>query len=593
MFLTLEIIMSVDSFSASAAVETTYHAHRPVISARKHVVSSGHYLASHAAFQILEAGGNAVDAGVAAGLVLGVVHSDQVNIAGVAPMAIYLADRRKTITIDGLGGWPKAATSKLFAENHGGVIPEGLLRTVVPAAPAAWILALREYGTKSFAEVAQYAIRFARDGFVMYPFLADRMEEAKHKFARWPSNAAIYLPNGKPPKVGDVFVQSDLAKSLQYMADQETAMAGSREQKLQAAHDAFYKGDIARAIVKFHEENGGLLTARDLADYKPRIEEPQHTRFNGIDVYSCGFWCQGPALLQALNILEGTDLKSLGHNTPAYIHHVAEALKLTFADRERYYSDPDFIDVPAKALLSRAYAEERKKLIRPDRAWPEMPPHGVIPGYEGEPVKAAKLAPEIDAPLDTSYVAVVDSFGNAFSATPSDVSTDTIVIPGTGLCPSSRGSQSRGIIGHAASVEPGKRPRLTPNPALAIKDGEFVLPFGSPGGDSQVQAMLQVLLNIAVFGMDPQTAIEQPRFISYSHPDSFAPHAYYPGRLSLEGRIAENTEAALRDLGHDIQRWPDWIWRAGGVCTVFANLQDGNLHAGADPRRAAAYAIGW
>jgi gamma-glutamyltranspeptidase/glutathione hydrolase len=585
--------MSVDSFNSSSSVEAAYHAHRPVIAARRHVASTGHYLASQAAFQVLELGGNAIDAGVAAGLVLGVVHSDQVNIAGVAPMTIYLAEQRKVVTIDGLGGWPKAASCEFFAEQYDGVIPEGLLRTVVPAAPAAWILALREYGTKSFAEVAQYAIRFARDGFVMYPFLADRMEEAKHKFARWPSNTAIYLPNGAPPKVGDLFIQSDLAKSLQYMADQESAKQGTRQEKLQAAHDAFYKGDIAKAIVKFHEENGGLLTASDLADYQPRIEEPQHTQFAGMDVYSCGFWCQGPTLLQALNLLEGTDLKALGHNSPAYIHHVAEALKLTFADRERYYSDPDFVDVPGEVLLSREYAQMRKQLIRSDQAWPEMPPHGVIPGYDKPQAIAAKFSPDIDAPLDTSYVAVVDAFGNAFSATPSDVSTDTIVIPGTGLCPSSRGSQSRGIVGHAASVAAGKRPRLTPNPALAIKDGEFILPFGSPGGDSQVQAMLQVLLNITVFGMDPQTAIEQPRFISYSHPDSFAPHAYYPGRLSLEGRIPVETEEALQRLGHDIQRWPDWIWRAGGVCTILADLVDGNLDAGADPRRAAAYACGW
>lgn len=585
--------MSVDSFNAINTVEATYHAHRAVVSGTRHVASSGHYLASQAALEILEAGGNAIDAGVAAGLVLGVVHSDQVNVAGVAPMMIYLAQEKRVVSIDGLGGWPKAASCDDFVRAHGGAVPEGLLRTVVPAAPAAWIMALREFGTKSFSEVARAAIRFARDGFVMYPFLADRIVEAQAKYERWPSNAEIYLPNGRPPAVGDIFVQSDLAKSLQYMCDEEAAASGGRIEKLQAAHHAFYKGDIARAIVTFHAENGGLLTAEDLAEYAPRIEEPQRTSFRGVDVYSCGFWCQGPALLQALNILDGFDLASMAHNSPAYIHHVAEALKLTFADRERYYSDPDFVDVPAGVLLSEDYASIRRKLIRRDHAWPEMPPHGRIDGHAIVDGPNGKHTADIDPPLDTSYVAVVDRHGNAFSATPSDVSTDTIVIPGTGLCPSSRGSQSRAVPGHPACIAPGKRPRLTPNPALAIKDGEFVLPFGSPGGDSQVQAMLQVLLNMTVFGMDPQTAIEKPRFISYSHPDSFAPHAYHPGRLCIEGRIADGTESALKALGHDVQRWPDWIWRAGGVCAVLSDEKRGVRHGGADPRRAAAAAAGW
>lgn len=585
--------MSVDSFSSSKSVAATYFAHRPVIAATRHVVSSGHYLASHAAFQILEAGGNAVDAGVAAGLVLTIVHSDQVNFAGVAPMMIYLAKEKRVITIDGLGGWPAAASCERFEKEFGGVIPEGLLRTVVPAAPGAWIAALQRYGTRSFAEVAQYAIRFAREGFVMYPFLADRLQEAEAKYRRWPSNAEIYLPNGRVPVVGELFVQTDLAKSLQYMVDQETAMLGNREEKLGAARDAFYKGDIASKIVKFHKENGGLLTADDLANYTPNIEAPLSTRFGSMNVYSCGFWCQGPALLQALNILKGIDLKGMGHNTAPYIHHVAEALKLTFADRERYYSDPKFVTVPAEQLLSDDYAAQRRKLIRSDQAWPEMPPFGRIENFDDDGVRSGNISSEIEPPLDTSYVCVVDSHGNAFSATPSDVSTDTIVIPGTGLCPSSRGSQSRADSRHPASVAPGKRPRLTPNPAMAIEDGKLVLPFGSPGGDSQVQAMLQVLLNITVFGMDPQTAIEEPRFISYSHPDSFAPHAYYPGRLNIEGRIPVDTEKALSAMGHDMQRWPDWIWRAGGVCAIRSDVPDGIHHAGADPRRAAAYALGW
>lgn len=585
--------MSVDAFSSSPLGEGSFTALRPVVAGTRHAISSGHYLAAHAGFQVLEAGGNAVDAGVAAGLVLGVVHSDQVNIAGVAPMVIYLAESGEVITIDGLGTWPAAARCEVFEREYGGTIPVGLLRTVVPAAPYAWITALQRYGTMGFADVAAAAIRFARDGFVMYPFLADRIREAEAKYRQWPSNEEIYLPHGRPPQVGELFVQKDLARSLQYMADEECAASGNRVEKLAAARDAFYKGDLARKFVEFHRQNGGWLTAEDLAGYKVRVEPALSTRFGDLEVFSCGFWCQGPALLQALNILRPFDLRGMGHNSVAYIHHVAEALKLTFADRESFYADPEFFPVPAEALLSEEYAATRRALIEPGAAWPEMPPAGRPAAGEGWRNPSPPACGAAHAPLDTSYVCVVDAKGNAFSATPSDVSTDTIVIPGTGLCPSSRGSQSWADSRHPSSVAPGKRPRLTPNPALAMERGRMVMPLGSPGGDSQVQAMLQVLLAVKVFGMDPQTAIEQPRFISYSHPDSFAPHAYYPGRLCLEGRIGRDVGEKLRAMGHDIEYWPEWIWRAGGVCLIDSDREAGIHRAGADPRRAAAYALGW
>jgi len=586
--------MPADSLSGSGrAAQSPFVAHRPVIAGTRHVAASGHYLAAHAAFQILEAGGNAIDAGVAAGLAMGVVQSDQVSIAGVAPMMIYLAKEQKLITIDGLGGWPASASCEFFAREYGGVVPEGVLRTVVPAAPGAWIKALQDHGTMTFGEVASAAIRFARDGFVMYPFLAFWIRQAEEKYRRWSSSADIYLPQGRVPAVGDLFVQSDLGKTLQYMADQEAARGGSREEGLEAARDAFYQGDIARAIVAYHKENGGLLTAADLAGYRPRTEPPLSARVGDMDVYSCGFWCQGPALLQALNILKEVPLKDMGHNSVPYIHHVAEALKLTFSDRERYYGDPEFIRVPGEHLLSDAYGAYRRGMIEPRKAWPGLPPAGEIPGYlRGAPLPPGSIGTP-PPPMDTSYVCVVDSQGNAFSATPSDPSCDTPVIPGTGLCASSRGSQSRGIASHPSSIVPGKRPRLTPNPAMAIKKGKFIMPFGTPGGDAQVQSMVQVLLNIHVFGMDVQSAIEAPRFITYSHPDSFAPHGHYPARLCLEGRIADESGRKLGAMGHDIDWWPDWMWKAGGVCAILSDVEAGVNHAGADPRRAAAYAVGW
>lgn len=572
---------------------STYAAWRPVIAARRHAISTGHYLATQAGFQVLEAGGNAVDAGVAAALVLTVVHSDQVNAAGVAPMLIYVADRGEIITIDGVGTWPAAVRCEMFEVGNNGQIPEDLRRTVVPAAPAAWIEALQRFGTMSFGDVAQYAVRFAREGFVMYPFMAEQIALSAAKIARWPANAEIYLSGGRPPTPGDLFVQSDLASSLQYMIDEEAAALASdagRRGGLQAARDAFYRGDLMRKIVDFHAANGGLLTERDMADYQVRLSAALSTRAYGYDVYSCGFWCQGPALLQTLNIVKGLDLKSMGHNSTAYVHHIAEALKLVFADREAYYGDPDVIDVPAAMLLSEDYAAARRAEIRADKAWPELPAAGGPATLRGS-FEVGKS--EQSGPFDTSYVGVVDSHGNAVSINPSDVCFDTQIIPGTGLAPSSRGSQSWADARHPSSVAPGKRPRLTPNPAMIMTPGKLTMPIGTPGGDAQVQAMVQVLLNMMVFGMDPQTAIEAPRFITRSHPDSFSPHLAYPGQVGIEARIGAETRAALESLGHKVLLWPERHWRAAGVCLVRHDHERGLYEAAADPRRAAAAAQGW
>lgn len=563
----------------------------------RHMIVAGHYLAAHAGFQILEAGGNAIDAGVAAGIALGVVQSDLVNVAGVAPILIYVADRQELISISGLGTWPRALPPDLFRRDHDGKIPSGVLRTVVPAAPDAWITALELHGTMSFGEVAHSAIRFAADGFPMHPLMAQNIANNVEALQRWSSSAEIYLPGGSAPGVGDVFVQADLGRTLQYMADQEAAAAGSgREAGLKAARDAFYSGDIARAIVRYHEDNGGYLTAADLAEFKSEIEQPQRITFAGVDVYSCGPWCQGPVLLQGLRLLEGYDLKALGHNSAAYAHTVLEALKLAFADRHHYYGDPNFTDVPMAALLSDAYSAARRELIRPDKAWPEMPPPGDAANLSAVARHGAQVAvadsPAPAVSYDTSYVAVVDRHGNAFSATPSDPCFNMPVVPGTGLAPSSRGSQSWVDPNHPSGVAPGKRPRLTPNPALAIRAGEFVMPFGTPGGDVQSQAMLQTFINMVVFGMDPQSAVEAPRFVTFSFPDSFAPHDYFPGRVNLESRIPREVGDALQALGHDVEWWPDWIWRAGSMCVVYSDLKRGVHISGADPRRPS-YALGW
>src|SRR5580693_8356514 len=350
--------------------------HRPTIAVTQHAISAGHYLAATAGFDILQARGNAIDAGCAAGIALGVLQSDLVDVAGVAPIMIYLADKQEVVTIAGLGPWPKTLDPELFQREHAGKIPKGVLRTVVPAAPDAWITALRRYGTMSFGEVAAAATRLARDGFPMYPLMAASLEKHAERHAMWPSSAAVYLPNGRAPETGEVFRQTDLAASLQYMADQEKAAGGSRETGLDAARDAFYRGDIARKFVAFNKAEGGLLSAEDLANYHSPVGPAERRGFGDLEVFTCGAWCQGPVLLQTLALLEGSDVTRFGHNSADYVHHLTEALKLAFADREAYYTDPATGNVPLPTLISSEYAAERRKLINPAKAWPEMPPPG-------------------------------------------------------------------------------------------------------------------------------------------------------------------------------------------------------------------------
>jgi len=568
---------------------------RMSIMGTKHVISAGHYLAAHAGFEVLEAGGNAIDAGVAAGIAIGVLQTDKVNFAGVAPQIIYTAKNRKVHCIDGLGVWPRAITPDYFMKRHGGKIPKGVERCVVPAAPDAWITALEHFGTMSFGDVASYAIRFARDGFPMHPMMSEFIKKNEENYKRWPASKKVFLPKGRPPEVGEVFRQPDLAKTMQYMADQEKRAARkSRKAGLQAARDAFYKGDIARTVTKFIEKEGGPMRFGDFAEFRVKFEPTVRTRFDDIDLHACGPWSQGPVLPMALNILKGFDLLAMEHNSPEYIHVVTEALKLAFADRHHHFGDPRFIKVPMKGLLSDRYAQHRRAMISLEKAWREMPPAG-DPETLADIRQRCVPAPESDeapGPGDTSYLCVIDRHGNAISCTPSDGSDKTPIIPGVGILCSGRGTQSWSDPSHPCSVAPGKRPRLTPNPAMAFKNGRVYMPFGTPGGDVQCQAMLQVFLNVNVFGMAAQTAVEAPRFAGYSFPGSFEPHPYYPGRLHMEKSLAEEFGEELKDMGHKVYEWDDMTWLAGSVCTIVNDHKNGVLHGGADPRRPA-YVLGW
>ena len=581
--------------------EQTRTSYRPAIRGRKQMVVSGHNLATQAAMRILDRGGNAVDAATAAGLCLTVLQSDMVNFAGVAPMMIHIAETGLTTTFDGLGVWPEKAGVSFFKETHDGMIPDGIHRCIVPGAPDAWIKALCRYGTMSFAQICADAVDLAQNGFPMHQFMRNSLHELQEKYARWPANKKIYQPNGKPPEVDEIFYQKDLATTMQRMiaAENNELSQGNRQTGLTAARDEFYKGSIAEDIIAFNAANDGLMQASDLANYSSTEETPQSVSFREYTIKSAGPWCQGPVLLQTLNILEYFDLRTMGHNSGEYIHTITEALKIAYADREQYYGDPKFISVPITGLLAKEYAKHCVERIK-TTACPVMPDFGdpwpfndtLSPGGYAPHHQTIPPSTEQNDNLDTSYICVVDQAGNCVSAVPSDMSFSGPVIPGTGMVVSTRGSQSFVDEQHASSIQGGKRPRLTPAPFMIFKNDRPWMIIGTPGGDTQCQTILQTFLNVALFGMDVQTATEEPRFATFSYPNSFAPHDYHPNLLRIEQRIGAKTVAELKKRGHKVMPWPDWAWKAGGVCVIVINQDTRTLVAGADPRRES-YAQGW
>ena len=569
----------------------------------QHMVSSGHYLATAASFRILEQGGNATDAGVAAGIAINVTLPQWTGFGGVAPIIIHDAASGETVSISGLGRWPRAASIDYFNRQHGGELPGGVLRTVTPAAADAWLTALRLYGTMTFEQVVTPALEIAEHGFPIPATLQSALARTGDSLigdsdgdGRWPSTAAVFFPGGRRPDVGDILVQKDLARTFRRLIEVERDHAGQgREAALQAARDFFYKGEIAEEMVSFIQEQGGLLAMEDLAAFSVGVDTPPSIDYKGIEVYACGPWCQGPVNLQTLQILEGFDLKGMGHNSTAYAHTVLEALKLAFSDRESYIGDPDFVDVPMDGLLSKSYAAERRETIDPERATSAMPipgdpwPHMGMPASNGHRKRPDAVAGGL--PADTSYACVIDRWGNAFSATPSDSLGTSPIVPGLGFIVSSRGSQTWLDPEHPSTLAPGKRPRLTPNPALAMRNGKPLMPFGTPGGDVQPQSMVQLFLNVVEFGMDVQQAVEAPRFSTWSFPNSFWPHAYHPGLVGIEGRVDSQVVAELSRMGHRVETWDDFTPRMGCLCAVKADQERGGLSAGADPRRDG-YAMG-
>lgn len=566
---------------------------RPTVVGSHYAVACGHYLGAAAASRCLAQGGNAVDAAVTAAMALAVLQPDVVSFAGVAPTLVYLAEEKRVLSLAGLGGWPMATdVARLEAEGRGR-IPEGILRQVVPAAPATHVKALSLFGTISFEQAATPALELARDGFAVYPELRDGIDQHAAQIDRYRENRAVYRPGGRTPALGARLVQSNLAGTIGRMIEAERRAPGDRLAKLRAVHECFYRGEIAAEIDAFHRREGGFLRAEDLAAFEVPVEPGLAVDWNGYRLHTCDAWCQGIAILEAMKILEHADLAALGHNTPAYLHTIAEALNLAFADREAYVGDPRFVTVPADVLLSDAYAAAQRQRIDPARAFGRMPEPGAIAGRVPPPMDAllGGTAP-VAAPQDTIYACVVDARGNAVSITPSDTMYDAPMVDGLGIAISTRGMQGRLHPAHPCSVVPGKRPRLTPSPAMALRDGAFSMGWGTPGGDVQGASIIQVFLNITLFGMTVQQAIEAPRVAPFSFPNSFSPNVYHPGRLCVEQSVPADAIDALVRLGHDVERWRERSWSMGAICAVRRDPDTGLLHAGADPRRAA-YAIAW
>ncbi len=587
-------------FASSQHYEQTV---QPLVMGRKGAVSSGHFSATAAGHHMLSIGGNAIDAGVAAGIALNVMLFHLTSFGGVAPIMIYHAPTKSLVTLDGLGVWPALASMDHFQTYHNGQMPRGVLRAITPGAPDAWLTALAHYGTLTLAEVMEPAYQLAAKGAPVSVRVAMRLQQIYEGddgldiggYATMdPEAQRIFFPGGKILRAGEVLVQEDLGNTLKSLMDEETRarqQGACRREAILGARDLFYQGWMADKIGAYHEKHGGWIRYRDLANHRVEVARPLHTTYHGYDVYTCGPWCQGPLLIQFVNILENFDLDSLSHNSSEYLHLVLEAMNLAFSDRENFYGDPRQVEVPIAGLTSKAYARQQAQRIDALRAWGHMPDPGnpwLFQGDAGRSVQPVDInrylrtAPGVKE--DTSYAAAGDQWGNLFSATPSDPVFTTPIIPGLGLSCSGRGYQSRIHPGHPSAVAPGKRPRLTPNPAMIGLNEKPLMAFGCPGGDAQTQGMLQVFLNLVHAGANLQAAIERPRAISLNFPSSFAPFTYFPGRVDLEGRIPAGVGDDLARLGHEINECEAYSGRVSAVHAVAINRSNGVLLAGADPR---------
>ena len=551
-------------------------------------VTSEHYLAANAGADVLKAGGNAVDAAVAAVLVEGVVNPHQHTMGGECPMIIQMVDRQDPIVINGNTAAPAEASVENYKKRGYTDVPDtGILAAGVPAAIGACTTALEKFGTMSFADVSDRARQLVRDGFPIHRgtlFMPDfGVDENQEVFRNdWPNTGKVYLPNDTLPQPGQLIKNPALADVFESLVSAERSAGGNREQGIAAARSAFYRGDIAGAIANHSNERDGFLQRSDLESYETRIESPVSVTFNEFQVFKCGPWNQGPALLQTLSILKNFAIGDLAHNSTEYLHIVIEAVKLAFADREQWYGDPDFTDVPIEGLLSDRYGKLRSQLIDLEKASEE-----IIPGDPVRQIAALPIAERMGGRSwghGTVHVDAVDREGNMVAATPSGgwlKSSEVVDALGVPL-----GNRLMTFYldpeNHPGVIAPFKRPRTTISPTLVYRQGNPWMVYGSMGGDQQDQWMLQFVLNRVVFDMTIAQAIEAPKFSSHHFPGYFAPHEFDKKQVSIEERVGKEVLSGLSALGHVVEPVPDWT--EGYLLAIERDFETGLLEAGYDPR---------
>ena len=608
------VLCLIASFIFAGVSQTsTADTFRPVVRGKRGVVAGGSPLSVEAGLRILQRGGNAVDAGVATILAASVIEFSHFSFGGEVPILIKLKDQ-KVAVVEGMGQAPMKATREFFVDRakadsvstgqttirRGGLIPStGPLSATVPGILDACVTALDKFGTKTLGEVIEPAIQLA-DGFPIDELRVQYIRTRSSVFSQWDVAKRLFLPNGEIPKVGDIFLQADLGRTFREIVRAEKlGSRGSRNARhagLMAARDYFYKGPIAQRIGEYMQSHGGLIAAADFARFSARVGEPVEADYRGYQVYKAGFWTQGPAFVETLNMLEGFDLKKMGHNSPSYIHTLAEALKLAMADRDRYYGDPDFVKIPMAELLSKNYAALRRPLIDEQRASLAQQPGDptnmkAVLASAVQTIGRVSTVPEIERGNDTTCVNVVDKDGNLFSATPSGAWLPAVVAGDTGVLMGQRLQSALTDANSPNVVAPGKRPRITLSPTLVLKGGEPFMVLSTPGGDNQDQALVQVLLNIIEFGMNPQEAVEAARFDTQHYVSSFDDHEFIPGSLNIESRISLKTIQELSSKGHKVKVQSEWGTLSAPTVIVY-DTKNGVASAGADPRRSR-YAVAW
>ena len=585
----LAVALILIPVAALAATQTM----RAEVGAKRHAIAAGRHFAVEAGMRLFRENGNAFDAGAAAVLAASVSEIQLFGFGGEAPVVLFDAKSRKVVVVNGQGVAPAAATPEVWAGKPY-VDFHGPKAATVPAVLDSMAMVLSQFGTKRLAEVLAPAIDLA-DGFPMYDILRDTLARERAHSERYPTTMAVYYPGGRVPEVGEIFRQPDLARTLRAIAaadEAEWKRSHDRLKAIEAGRNAFYKGDLARRLVRAARDAGGILSEQDLADYRGRIEEPVKTTYRGYDIHKAGFWTQGPVMLQTLNILSGYDLKAMGFQSADYVHTVTEAMKLAFDDRDVFYGDPDFAQVPGEALLSLPYAEERRKLLDSKTAARTHRPGR--PG--GMTIGDLEPAPRADGSRptgDTTAVNAVDAAGNLFSAVVSGAWVlDGAFIAGDTGVPLSQRMQQFSLDPKSPNlVAPKKRPRITLTPTILTRDGKPYLALSTPGGDSQDQQNLNVLLAHLDFGLPIQEAIEAPRFNSEHMRESFREHRDQPGVLTIEGRVPWDVLEELKRRGHDLRivgpfRMPT------AVTAVGIDAKTGTLFGGADVRGERAIA-GW